>query len=462
MSWSISSDINEEYPYLNDIRTVSGTAVLTYPYPDNCYCTDAMINNGYPYLNWLHQISYCDKVKQSDRIILYNMNETDFTHFGIRILTPTSCKITEELNGQYELELEHPFDENGRMIDEFDIIKAKGQLFRIYRTVRKMSEDGSKSVHVNAWHIFYDLNARLLIDVRPVNKTGSEAINYIMQNTFSHSVSEHSYDFYSDITNINTAYYQNMSPVQALLGADNSFINRWGGEIYRDNFYFSINHRREHSKDNAFYILYGLNMKALEETIDYSSFFTYLLAEDNYGTVYNRGYYEGSGMHVPFDFCKKIKFNYDNFDIDAFAHDVDLYFAQNAYPNVNYKVTYADLSSDEEFKAFSEISCCEVGDTGKVKNERLDIETNQQIVKKVYDCVLNRTESIELGNVQQSLTRYGSYSNTISSGNSLNDKLQSELYDLKLKTLGTHINLENYTYDELSLLANAEVGGERI
>ena len=165
MEWYINADINDGYPYNPDLN-ISPEAVYP-PYPAKCFRLDSDINGGYPYLNFLYVISYREPVKQTDKIILYNMDETNFTHFGVRILTPLSCRITEELNGQYELEMEHPVDNDGTwaMIDELDIIKAKGQLFRIYRTVRKMNSDGSRTVQVNARHIFYDLNDRLSEDM---------------------------------------------------------------------------------------------------------------------------------------------------------------------------------------------------------------------------------------------------------------------------------------------------------
>ncbi|MFR0881375.1 MAG: hypothetical protein ACLSGN_07875 [Oscillospiraceae bacterium] len=83
-------------------------------------------------------------VKQYPYICVYASNETDFSHNGLRILCPTSCTITETLNGEYSLELTHPYDEwgNWQFLIEHNIIKAQGQLFRIYRKNTTMSADG--------------------------------------------------------------------------------------------------------------------------------------------------------------------------------------------------------------------------------------------------------------------------------------------------------------------------------
>lgn len=67
----------------------------------------------------------------------------------------------------------------------------------------------------------------LIEDTRP-SGSGALAITKILENT--------PFTGTSDITNQGTANYQMMSPVKAILGADNAFIEVWGGELERDNF----------------------------------------------------------------------------------------------------------------------------------------------------------------------------------------------------------------------------------
>ena len=59
-------------------------------------------------------------------IILYEKDTTTFTDNGICVLSPSSCVVTEVVGGQYELELEHPLDENHKylMLTEERLIKA--------------------------------------------------------------------------------------------------------------------------------------------------------------------------------------------------------------------------------------------------------------------------------------------------------------------------------------------------
>ncbi|WP_277996062.1 phage tail spike protein, partial [Bacillus thuringiensis] len=49
---------------------------------------------------------------------------------------------------------------------------------------------------------------------------------------------KHPFQFYSDVPKIASARIVRKNPVEALLDSsqDNSFVNRWGGELKRDNF----------------------------------------------------------------------------------------------------------------------------------------------------------------------------------------------------------------------------------
>lgn len=64
---------------------------------------------------------------------------------------------------------------------------------------------------------------------------GALAISKILANTPFTGI--------SDIETVETAYYQMMSLVRAILGADNSFIEIWDGEIERDNFLVKMKKR---------------------------------------------------------------------------------------------------------------------------------------------------------------------------------------------------------------------------
>ena len=94
--------------------------------------------------------------------ILYPAGETEFVSNGLgRLSDAVSCKVVEERNGQYELELQYPVTGiHYADIMEERIICARHddtddvQPFRIYKITRPMNG----IVTVNARHITYQLS----------------------------------------------------------------------------------------------------------------------------------------------------------------------------------------------------------------------------------------------------------------------------------------------------------------
>ena len=94
--------------------------------------------------------------------ILFSENSTVFTSNGIgRLSDAISCYVTEERNGQYELQMVYP--STGAHFDDINlraIIVAKpsaganNQPFRIYNISRPING----KVTINAQHISYDLS----------------------------------------------------------------------------------------------------------------------------------------------------------------------------------------------------------------------------------------------------------------------------------------------------------------
>ena len=378
-----------------------------------------------PYKQWAEFPSiHAEAVHQPPYICVYDMHheQESFDNNGMTILTPSKCEITEELNGMYELLLEHPIDSEGRWKNllELNIIKANNQLFRIYNKQTIMSSDGSRMRVVNARHIFYDLNDKLLLDVRPENKNGMDFLNWIMERIYDDDPEgyypQYDFEWFSDISRTATSYFIGTSVTAALLGEDNCFVNRLGGEIHRDNFYFSILDRKETSKADAFSIRYGVDMIDIEENIDYSEMITHLIAKDNHSHEWEVYYKETPRLHH--NVTRSVKFDYEQSDENAFRHDAEEYFKMYCQPSINYKVTFANLKNVELYKDFIGLQECNIGDTGQIYCEELGIVTTQKIIKKTIDCLSESTVEIELGNLSSSLTRRDKYMGTISIGTS--------------------------------------------
>lgn len=406
-SWIITDGINNNYPYLSSVPLPAETTI-TEPYPTWTWRIDQFYNDGYPYLIGLRPPDYhVDPIKQKTYISVFDSRETDFEHNGLRILCPLSCEITEELNGTYELSLSHPVDEmsNWMFLLDKNIIKADGQLFRIYDIDTSMSNDGNAIITVKALHIWYDLRDNYLADVRPTLQNGQGAIDWILGKTYE----PHNFIGVSDIAKLSTAYYMDVSPVMALLGADNAYITRWGGELYRNNFNFSINSRR--GKDNAFNIRYGMDMTSIQVNINSLDQLTKLIATDNFG---NKRTIIKSRGEMPHHKVKAMVFTYDVNDVSVLQADAKAYIDDYYDPLINYSVTFATLKNTELYKDFSNLQSCNLGDTGTIYNELLKINTVQKIIKKTVNVLTGEVISIELGKAKKSITRPARYTNTMS------------------------------------------------
>ena len=134
-------------------------------------------------------------------IEVYRSTNTNYQKNGDITLTPLECIFEWGLDGICQIELTHEYDDLGRweyLVND-NVIAAPTpysdkQLFRIYK--REKSDD---EVTVYARHIYYDNLGNYLVDVRPTNKNGQQALDIIFSGT--------KFTPHSDITTANTAYY---------------------------------------------------------------------------------------------------------------------------------------------------------------------------------------------------------------------------------------------------------------
>lgn len=411
-----------------------------------------------PFKGWPDFYTAVPPVHQNEYITVYDMvtpQSQFFENNGLAILMPTVCETTEELNGTYELVLTHPIDEWGKWktLLELNIIKANGQLFRIYKKQTTLAEDGTKQRTVYARHITYDLNDKLLMDVRPEKKNGHDFLQWIFNGIYDDDPG-HKYLFYdfsydSDVKKTATAYYEKTSVIAALIGEDNSFVNRLGGEIHRDNFRLTINERKEGSIDHVDAIRYGFDMLEIEEDVDYTDMVSYLWVFTNIGYSWHGSLLTSRIAHPV---SRAITLNYDTYDIEAAKIDAAALFNELCYPKVTYTIRFANLKNTELYKDFLQLQDFNVGDTVPIYCEELDITTIQKVIKKTVDVLTGETIEIVLGNMKNSLTRTDKRAGLISQGTAAEKLAQQaieEAKQAKAATITTWGSAKIYTWAQL-------------
>ena len=333
-------------------------------------------------------------------INLYERNEIDFSHNGICVLQPIEAIVSEELNGDYSLKLTMPRGFSDIEVDQ--VVKAptpkNPQLFRVYNTDIDML--GNPVFYCR--HIFYDLLDYFIEDTRPTGN-GAVAISRILDGT--------PFTGDSDITKQGTAYYQMMNPVNAILGADNSFVTVWGGELERDN--FTVRMKSRLGADRGVSIRYRKNLTGLRFVTDLSGIATKImptgLREDGQTLLKLPEKYVVSPLIDTYVNEKVTRIHYSEIKIgdemsefqalQALRDAANLEFEKGLdKPQVTATVEFVPLEDTEEYKDFSILETVYLGDSVSVYHEDLNIDLVTKVIGFEFDALSKRYNKVTLGN----------------------------------------------------------------
>lgn len=367
--------------------------------------------------------------------------EDYLSHNGDMTLFPTEATVHAVLNGTWEAEMEHPVDEEERWkyLEEEAVIKMPSfngdQLFRIKK--RKKMDSG---ISCTMEPIFYDsIGDCFLEDVRPTKKNGQQALDLMLAPNSKYSGS-------SDITRTATAYYQFKNFMEALNGDDeNSFINRWGGEILFDNFKVIVNERV--GGDYGVELRYGKNIKkdGLTEEVDTRDIMTRI-----YPKAYN-GYTMTDNGHVDSPLINSyptIRTATITFDDVKMAEDaqeddedngvivcntqaeLDAALKQRCQeqfdagldkPKINISADMILLANTELYKDYKILETVSLGDTIHCRHNRLGIITDARVIELKYDSIHKRVDSVVLGDF-----RYDYFDNVSSAVNRIDGAIRPD------------------------------------
>lgn len=471
---------DDGYPTNEDFPEVPAEPI-TKPYPKALWRIDPQVNNGYPYHLLLPGLSGIGvdlwALERENVIRSYDIStpQDGFDNNGLAVLDPVSC-IEHHDDDRWDIELTHPLDEwdKWKTLLVENVLKVDGQLFRIDIQRPSLSEEGAL-MYAHARHISEDMAGDLVADGRG-NWTGGSPtgfINYVMHNSHQYDPPDEIYypryrfDGYTDYTDsIGPIDLTATSLWGSLVGIDDCLKNVLGGELYRDNFYFSICKRMQFAKDNAFYLRYSLDMTEIEYEVDYTELVTKLIVEDNFGNWSASWYVPETRWAIHHPRTKFVKFTYSDDlgpdeNMERLNRDKEALWAQVAVPKVTITARIAALSDDPRYKDFKDLQDYRYGDRGKVYCQELDLETDMQISSVDYDRVTGNIISMTLGSVKSSLIRPTFLGATISSGRTREDKqaaaTAAELKNMKLRALRCWDDASAYTWDEISQFTWEEV-----
>ena len=347
--------------------------------------------------------------------ILFSKTATSFNTNGIGRLDAISCQVTEERNGMFELEMEIAETANhAKEIEMCSIIVAKpsqsgnNQPFRVY----KIGKPINGRFKVYAQHISYQLS---YIPVMPFTITASgSACNQTLQALKSNSVGTNPFTFWTDVTTV--ASYQQSVPASLksrLGGVEGSVLDQFGGEYEWDNYTVKF-HKNRGLTTPAVSLRYGKNITDLtqEENIEntITGIVPFWASSEGATTVTlpERVIESSTAANYPFkrtvpmDFSQAFQEQPTQAQLRAKAQ---AYVNQSGVgiPKVSIKLSFVSLADTEEYKSVAALQAVNLCDNINVYFEKLGISTTAKIVKTVYDVLLEKYDSLEIGSLKSTL-----------------------------------------------------------
>ncbi len=329
------------------------------------------------------------------------MNATTFETLGLGTLLPTSCTVSEELNGIYELELEHHYDASGKWqnIENNRILYASTprgmQPFRIYKIEPTMD-----SITVYAQHVYFDLLDNYIDNITTDTATPAETLQALV-NQMDYDMG---FSFATNLGGTGSVSLERVNPITVLFGEEDggSFLDSFGGELVRDGWNISI--LANAGEDRGFVISYGKNLVGLEVEEDISDVKTriYGLGDDD---VTTSGCIDSD--HIG-DYPYPKIYCYEDTDCTT-ASELEtaieaLYEAGIDLPSINISVDFQLLSNTVEYEKYAILEEVFLGDTVTVRNEKMNFEKKAEVIAYEWDCLLEQYNSIELGDFVDDIT----------------------------------------------------------
>ena len=369
-------------------------------------------------------------------LVLYDKTESSFISNGLAILNKycLSAVVREEVNNTFVLNAVFP--SKFPHLDKIDydrIIKAPTpdgeQPFRIYM-IRKLFG----RVYISAKHVFFDLEDNLIEDTFIQKQTGAGALNKILKSTQF----PHRFTGTSDILNTNNSRLVDKNVVTALIGdQDNSFVNRWGGEIEVDK--WDIRFNKVRGKDRGIQILYRKNLTGLDAILNKKTVCTRVLVKGYDGLTLPERYIDSPLINnYPNPIIQEIKFSNikvkENEDDEGFDTKEEALEALREagkqlfsiehidIPETSYTINFVELSKTEEYKKYKILETLWLGDTVTVKHDDLCIDVKARCVAYDFNSLTKKYINIELGKVKDNIKK---------EINKEIDKIQEEIDDSK-------------------------------
>lgn len=344
--------------------------------------------------------------------ILYEGHEQNFINNGLgRLSDAISCKVTEERNGTFELEMTYPITGiHYQDIALNRIILAKSeeggsnQAFIIYSISRQI--DGIITIKAN--HISYILNGVVVMPFDAISL--ADAMSKINTN----AVIETPFTFTTDIDSTISFTFDTPRSIRSLLGGEQgSLLDTYGGYDYRFN-NFEVSLLANRGNDNGVVLRYGKNLTELKNLDNTTNIYTGIVPywKNETSAVYlpERVVLSSHASDYPYKIIKTVDFSqeFETAPTEAqLRSKAESYLENNRGWRLknNIDVSFVALWQSEEYKEIAALERVRMCDTVRVVYSKLGVDITTRVIKTVYNVLLERYDSISLGDSTYNLTQ---------------------------------------------------------
>ena len=344
--------------------------------------------------------------------LIFASNARSFNTLGYGELSEsTRCEVFESRNGEFTLEIDVPITARYfRLLNVGIFVVAdanetlKRQAFEVYKVSKPLN--GIVTAYAN--HVSYRLKYSV---IKPLNVTGAAAVfNALNSQSSAYYVEGNRFTFETDITSsagiVTKDYY---SVREVLGGIDGSILDTFGGCFLWDNFKVKLCQNR--GTDNGVRIVYGKNLKDISVDYDneekFTAIYPYYKKSDGtfvVGTQIWRSVYDAN-----YTYHRTIAKSYNEKYGSTIPTPAQLNAAAQAdvnnagLPDVSLDVDVIPLHTTIEYKSFAPLERMQIDDTVRVYVPTLDVNVSAKVISTRYNVLLNRLESVEIGNYRTTL-----------------------------------------------------------
>lgn len=353
--------------------------------------------------------------------ILFPKNATTFTTNGIgRLSDAVSCIVTEELNGQYELEMRYPVD--GKYFSEIGmnsiIMSAHEdsddmQPFEVYKITKPING----IVIIYAHHISYRLSHCVAMPFT-VSSGANACANTLagLKSNAAVAGDVSLFSFWTDVHTVGTYNQAVPASIKSRLGGvEGSVLDQFGGEYEWDGFNVKL-HVQRGSANTGFILKYGKNITDIEQEEELSNVITgvvpYWANMDGTDklTLTEKVIYSPYVGNYPYHLTVPLDLS-DQWQEKP--SEATLRSAAQAYvnksslgvPKVSIKLSFVALWQTEEYKDIAPLEQVKMGDAVKVYFEKLGIEAQARVMGTEYNVLLERYDEIQIGSIRSTLAQ---------------------------------------------------------